>query len=325
MGSAAVDDAVARLRSGGMVLVAGWSDGVGAVVVASGHERDWFEANTLGYVAVETAGQHAGRLVARPSPESAAAELLRMSGRSGGGLGILPPVQTTVSSDAVLPRFADDEKLVLIEVDDLVHYLWCNVQLVEANGSAPVPTRFGTFDGQVFTSLVDGLEHIAFVTGDVAGDSVVTRVHSECLTGDVFGSLRCDCGAQLEMALEHIAELGRGVVIYVRGHEGRGIGLAEKFGAYRLQDDGLDTVEANLKLGHPVDARHYGVAAQIISLLGIDSVVLLTNNPEKVAGLVDLGVEVAGRSALWTKPTAQNLHYLETKRSRLGHVPPEVP
>ncbi len=325
MGFAAVDDAVAVLRAGGMVLVAGLGDGAGAAVVAPGHDRVWFAANTLGYQAVGTVGHHAGGFVARPSPESSAAELLRMSGREAGGVGILPPIRTTVSSDAVLPRFADDEGLVLIDVNDLVHHLWCNSRLVRADGTASVPTRSGMFDGRVFTSLVDGLEHIALVMGDVTGDSVVTRVHSECLTGDVFGSLRCDCGAQLEMALDRIAELGRGVVIYVRGHEGRGIGLAGKLGAYRLQDGGLDTVEANLEMGHVVDARHYGVAAQIISLLGIASVVLLTNNPEKVAGLADLGVEVAGRSALWTEPTDQNIRYLETKRSRLGHVPPEVP
>lgn len=206
---------------------------------------------------------------------------------------------------------------------DLEHLLRPSVTLVSEGGSAPVPTRVGTFEGHVFTSLVDGLEHLVLVLGDVVGDDVVTRVHSECLTGDVFGSRRCDCGAQLEMSLERIAEAGRGLVVYLRGHEGRGIGLADKLRAYRLQDEGLDTIEANLKLGHTVDERHYGVAAQILSHLGVESVVLLTNNPAKVGGLSDLGVRVAGRLPLWSEPTAENERYLSTKRSRLGHLAPD--
>ena len=324
MGTAAIDDAVARLRGGGRVLVAGWEDGVGGTVVAAGHAREWCEAHTLGFRMVELAERGPSGFLSEPSPESAAVELLQLAGRSEGGYGILPPVRTKVSGDAVLPRFADDEGLVLIDHEDLAHHLWRNARLVVANGSAPVPTRSGTFVGHVFTSLVDGLEHIALVFGEVAGDGVVTRVHSECLTGDVFGSRRCDCGAQLEMSLDHIAGEGRGVVIYLRGHEGRGIGLAEKFSAYRLQDRGLDTIEANLELGHEVDSRHYGVAAQVISLLGITSVVLLTNNPEKIVGLTDLGVTVAGRLPLWSEPPAENERYLETKLSRLGHLAPGV-
>ena len=208
---------------------------------------------------------------------------------------------------------------------DIEHLLRPSVTLVSEGGSAPVPTRVGTFEGHVFTSLVDGFEHLALVLGDVAGDEVVTRVHSECLTGDVFGSRRCDCGAQLEMSLERIADEGRGVVIYLRGHEGRGIGLAEKLRAYRLQDEGLDTIEANLKLGHAADERHYGVAAQVLSHLGVLSVVLMTNNPAKVEGLSELGVRVAGRLPLWSEPTAENERYLLTKRSRLGHLAPDAP
>ncbi|MDP7117213.1 MAG: GTP cyclohydrolase II [Acidimicrobiales bacterium] len=187
-----------------------------------------------------------------------------------------------------------------------------------------MPTSVGTFEGHVFTSLVDGLEHLALVLGDVAGEDVVARVHSECLTGDVFGSRRCDCGAQLEMSLERIAEEGRGVVVYLRGHEGRGIGLAEKLRAYRLQDEGLDTIEANLELGHAADERNYAVAAQVLSNLGVESVVLLTNNPAKVGGLTELGVRVVGRLSLWSEPTVENERYLSTKRSRLGHLDPEV-
>ncbi|MDP7549575.1 MAG: GTP cyclohydrolase II [Acidimicrobiales bacterium] len=208
---------------------------------------------------------------------------------------------------------------------DIEHLLRPSVTLVSEGGSALVPTRVGTFEGHVFTSLVDGLEHLALVLGDVAGDDVVTRVHSECLTGDVFGSRRCDCGAQLEMSLERIADEGRGVVVYLRGHEGRGIGLAEKLRAYRLQDEGLDTIEANLELGYAADERHYGVAAQVLSHLGVASVVLLTNNPAKVGGLVELGVRVVGRLPLWSEPTAENERYLSTKRSRLGHLAPDAP
>jgi len=207
---------------------------------------------------------------------------------------------------------------------DTEHQLRPGTKFVFEGGSVPVPTSVGTFEGHVFTSLVDGLEHLALVLGDVAGEDVVTRVHSECLTGDVFGSRRCDCGAQLEMSLERIAEEGRGVVVYLRGHEGRGIGLAEKLRAYRLQDEGLDTIEANLELGHAADERNYGVAAQVLSHLGVESVVLLTNNPAKVGGLTELGVRVVGRLPLWSEPTVENERYLSTKRSRLGHLDPEV-
>ncbi len=207
---------------------------------------------------------------------------------------------------------------------DTEHQLWPGTKFVFEGGSAPVPTSVGTFEGHVFTSLVDGLEHLALVLGDVAGEDVVARVHSECLTGDVFGSRRCDCGAQLEMSLERIAEEGRGVVVYLRGHEGRGIGLAEKLRAYRLQDEGLDTIEANLELGHAADERNYAVAAQVLSNLGVESVVLLTNNPAKVGGLTELGVRVVGRLSLWSEPTVENERYLSTKRSRLGHLDPEV-
>ncbi len=207
---------------------------------------------------------------------------------------------------------------------DTEHQLRPGTKFVFEGGSAPVPTSVGTFEGHVFTSLVDGLEHLALVLGDVAGEDVVARVHSECLTGDVFGSRRCDCGAQLEMSLERIAEEGRGVVVYLRGHEGRGIGLAEKLRAYRLQDEGFDTIEANLELGHAADERNYGVAAQVLSNLGVESVVLLTNNPAKVGGLTELGVRVVGRLSLWSEPTVENERYLSTKRSRLGHLDPEV-
>ena len=320
MGTAAIDDAVARLRGGGRVLVAGWEDGVGGTVVAAGHAREWFEAHTLGFRMVELAERGPSGFLSEPSPESAAVELLQLAGRSEGGYGILPPVRTKVSGDAVLPRFADDEGLVLIDHEDLAHHLWCNARLVVANGSAPVPTRSGTFEGHVFTSLVDGLEHIALVFGEVAGDGVVTRVHSECLTGDVFGSRRCDCGAQLEMSLDHIAGEGRGVVIYLRGHEGRGIGLAEKFSAYRLQDRGLDTVEANHRLGFEDDERDFRLGAQILEKMRIGSVRLLTNNPAKIDMMQRCGIGVTERVPLRVGENPFNADYLAIKAAKSGHL-----
>ena len=322
MGTVGIDDALVGLRVGQCVLVAGWTD-ISGVVVTADAKLDWFGRHTLGYEPAVAVEQEPGQFLAQPSPELAAVELLRLAGVEAGGFGLLPQVRTVVSGDAVLPRFADDEGLLLIDRADLEHHLWRNTALVYEGGSAPVPTRFSTFEGRVFTSLVDGLEHLALVLGDVAGEDVVARIHSECLTGDVFGSRRCDCGAQLEMALEHIADEGRGVVVYLRGHEGRGIGLAEKFRAYELQDVGFDTVEANLELGHRADERHYGVAAQILSMLGTKSVALLTNNPAKVDGLTELGVHVERCLPLWTEPTEENVHYLSTKKARLGHLTPD--
>lgn len=169
--------------------------------------------------------------------------------------------------------------------------------------------------------MVDGREHIALVRGDVGdGQDIMVRVHSECLTGDVFGSVRCDCGSQLNAALRMIADEGRGVVLYIRGHEGRGIGLLHKLAAYRLQDDGLDTVEANKHLGLPVDSRDYGVGAQILYDLGVRTMRLLTNNPTKRAGIEGYGLQIVERIPLLGDTTAENERYLTTKRDRMGHV-----
>jgi 3,4-dihydroxy 2-butanone 4-phosphate synthase/GTP cyclohydrolase II len=188
-----------------------------------------------------------------------------------------------------------------------------------------LPTRYADFDAYGYTVTVDDSEHIALVYGDIAGDEpVLTRVHSECLTGDVFGSHRCDCGPQLDEALERIVEEGRGVVIYLRGHEGRGIGLVAKLQAYQLQDGGRDTVDANLDLGLPADARHYGTATQILRDLGIASVRLMTNNPDKVTNLEDYGVQVAERVPLTPRPNDHNIAYLLTKRDRMGHSLPDL-
>ncbi|MEE9297952.1 MAG: GTP cyclohydrolase II [Acidimicrobiia bacterium] len=187
--------------------------------------------------------------------------------------------------------------------------------------AARIPTEFGDFTAIGFESTSDGSHHIALVKGDVASVAeVLVRVHSECLTGDVFGSQRCDCGPQLRAAMAAVAEEGLGVVLYSRGHEGRGIGLMHKLEAYALQDAGRDTVEANEDLGLPVDARDYGAAAMILGELGVESVRLLTNNPVKQAGLEDHGVRVTERVPLETAPTTENRGYLATKASKLGHL-----
>lgn len=185
--------------------------------------------------------------------------------------------------------------------------------------TAPVPTRWGTFHCHAFRAA-DGVEHLAFGQGDLTNDEpVLVRVHSECLTGDVFGSRRCDCGPQLDAAMARIADAGRGVLVYLRGHEGRGIGIAAKIGAYSLQDRGLDTVDANLELGLPVDTRDYTVAATILHQLGVQQVRLVTNNPAKVDGLQAAGIDVVERVAVPAHVTPENERYLRTKRDRMGH------
>ena len=188
-----------------------------------------------------------------------------------------------------------------------------------------LPTRHGDFTAYGYRITVDGSEHIALVHGDLSGpEPVLTRVHSECLTGDVFGSRRCDCGPQLDEALQRVAAEGRGIVIYLRGHEGRGIGLIAKLQAYELQDGGRDTLDANLDLGLPADARHYGAARQILRDLGVASVRLLTNNPDKVTSLEEYGVPVSERVGLTPRPNDHNLAYLLTKRDRMGHDLPDL-
>src|SRR5690606_28758617 len=195
---------------------------------------------------------------------------------------------------------------------------------VERVAETHLPMRAGDFTAFGYRITVDGSEHIALVYGDpdalTTGEPVLTRVHSECLTGDAFGSRRCDCGPQLEESFERIVEEGRGVVVYLRGHEGRGIGLVAKLQAYQLQDGGRDTVDANLDLGLPADARHYGTATQVLRDLGVRSVRLMTNNPSKVTDLEAFGIEVAERVPLTPRPNDHNLGYLLTKRDRMGHT-----
>ncbi|MFZ4585579.1 MAG: bifunctional 3,4-dihydroxy-2-butanone-4-phosphate synthase/GTP cyclohydrolase II [Acidimicrobiia bacterium] len=220
-----------------------------------------------------------------------------------------------------LVAFAEDHGLMMITIADLIRYRRQREKLIRRVSEARIPTRHGDFNAVVFESLLDGVEHIAFVRGDVAGqEDVLVRVHSECLTGDVFGSLRCDCGVQLDRALEMIAEEGRGVVVYLRGHEGRGIGLGHKLRAYTLQDEGRDTVEANTDLGFPADSREYGIGSQMLVDLGITTMRVLTNNPAKYGGLEGYGLRIVERVPLVVQPNPENVRYLATKRDKLGHL-----
>jgi 3,4-dihydroxy 2-butanone 4-phosphate synthase/GTP cyclohydrolase II len=222
--------------------------------------------------------------------------------------------------------FAAEHDLALISIADLIAHRRHTESQITRIAEARVPTPHGEFRAVGYTSLIDGSEHIALVRGEVGdGTDLLVRVHSECLTGDVFDSLRCDCGPQLDAALAAVAAEGRGVVLYVRGHEGRGIGLMHKLQAYELQDLGADTVDANLHLGLPADARDYGTGAQILADLGVHSMRLLTNNPAKQAGLEGYGLSVVARIPLPVRVTADNLRYLTTKRDRMGHDLPGLP
>jgi 3,4-dihydroxy 2-butanone 4-phosphate synthase/GTP cyclohydrolase II len=224
-----------------------------------------------------------------------------------------------------LREFADEHGLAMISIEQLVTYRRRHDLLVERAAETRLPTAYGDFTAYGFRIPVDDSEHMALVHGDVSGDApVLVRVHSECLTGDAFGSRRCDCGPQLQESLQRIVTEGRGIVVYLRGHEGRGIGLLAKLQAYQLQDGGRDTVDANLDLGLPADARHYGAASQILRDLGVASVRLLTNNPDKVAALEEYGIPVAERVPLTPRPNDHNIAYLLTKRDRMGHVLPDL-
>jgi 3,4-dihydroxy 2-butanone 4-phosphate synthase/GTP cyclohydrolase II len=264
-----------------------------------------------------------GGVLKRAGHTEATVDLARMAGCYPAGV-LCEIVTEDKQSMARLPeleRFAAAHGLPIISIADLVRYRRRSEKLVERISQARIPTRFGDFTGYAYHSLLDGEHHLALVRGEVDGASnVLVRVHSECLTGDVFGSLRCDCGVQLESALERIATEGRGVVIYLRGHEGRGIGLAHKLAAYSLQEQGRDTVDANVELGLPVDSREYGIGAQMLVDLGVTTMRLMTNNPSKYGGLAGYGLEIVERVPLQTASNPENLEYLRTKRERMGHL-----
>jgi 3,4-dihydroxy 2-butanone 4-phosphate synthase/GTP cyclohydrolase II len=219
-----------------------------------------------------------------------------------------------------LRKFCAEHNLLLSSIAQLIEYRRHNERLVERMGEAAVPTEFGTFNCVAYKSTIDNIEHLAFVKGTITGkEPILVRVHSECLTGDVFGSRRCDCGPQLATAMQMIDEAGAGVIVYLRGHEGRGIGIGHKIRAYSLQDEGFDTVDANTELGLPVDSREYGIGAQILADLGVRELKLMTNNPAKYGGLGGYGLTVVERVSLNTIPTPENEVYLRTKRERMGH------
>jgi 3,4-dihydroxy 2-butanone 4-phosphate synthase / GTP cyclohydrolase II len=263
-----------------------------------------------------------GGVLKRAGHTEAAVDLARLAGLyPAGALCELVNDDGTMARLPELERFAGAHGLVLISIADLIAYRRHREKLVRRVAEASLPTEFGQFRAVGYESLVDGAHHVALVRGDLASarDALV-RVHSECLTGDVFGSRRCDCGYQLHDALRQVAAAGCGVVLYLRGHEGRGIGLLHKLAAYALQESGRDTVEANEDLGLPVDARDYGIGAQILVDLGVTSMRLLTNNPAKRAGLEGYGLSITERVPLQTRPTAENRRYLATKAAKMGHL-----
>src|SRR6478672_7734737 len=235
-----------------------------------------------------------GGVLKRAGHTEAAVDLARLAGMHPAG--VLAEVVNDDGTMARMPRleaFAAEHGLQLISIADLIRYRRHREKLVRRVSEARIPTRHGDFTGYVFESLLDGTEHMAFVKGEVAGkENVLVRVHSECLTGDVFGSMRCDCGLQLDAAMELIAREGTGVVVYLRGHEGRGIGLGHKIRAYTLQDQGRDTVEANVELGFPADSREYGIGSQMLVDLGLSTMRIMTNNPAKYGGLDGYGLEI---------------------------------
>jgi 3,4-dihydroxy 2-butanone 4-phosphate synthase/GTP cyclohydrolase II len=262
-----------------------------------------------------------GGVLERAGQTEAAVDLARLAGLNPAGV-----VCEVMKDDGTMARvpdlipYARRHGLKIVTVADLIEHRRRHEKLVERTVSVRMPTAYGDFSAVAFREALTGKPHIALVRGDVAGvENVLVRVHSECLTGDVFHSLRCDCGEQLEIALAQIAAEDRGVLLYM-SQEGRGIGLLNKLRAYELQESGLDTVEANLELGFPDDAREYGIGSQILADLGLTTIRLLTNNPRKVTGIEGFGLKVTEQVAIEAPPNAENLGYLETKRDKLGHV-----
>ncbi|RTZ69909.1 MAG: bifunctional 3,4-dihydroxy-2-butanone-4-phosphate synthase/GTP cyclohydrolase II [Aquificaceae bacterium] len=263
-----------------------------------------------------------GGVLERAGHTEASVDLARLAGLYPAG--VICEIMKDDGTMARLPdliEFAKKHNLKIITIEDLIKYRLQRETIVEKVSSAHLPTPWGVFKIHVYRNKLDGMEHAALTMGEwKEDDPVLVRVHSECLTGDVFKSLKCDCRNQLEKALETIAKEGKGVLVYMRGHEGRGIGLGNKIKAYALQEKGYDTVEANCKLGLPVDLRDYGVGAQILRDLGVRKLRLMTNNPRKIVALKGYGLEVIERVPLQTPPTEFNLGYLLTKRKKLGHL-----
>jgi len=266
-----------------------------------------------------------GGVLRRAGHTEAAVDLASLAGLYPAG--VLCEVMDEDGHMARLPQLgkvAATHDLKLVTIQDLIEYRRRTEKLVTHLATADLPTRFGAFDLHLYKNDVDGQMHVALVKGDVKGeDPVLVRVHSECLTGDVFGSLRCDCGPQLERAMTHIEHAGKGVLLYMK-QEGRGIGLEGKIKAYALQERGRDTVEANVELGFPADLRDYGIGAQILVSLGVKKMRLMTNNPRKIVGLAAYGLEVVERVPIEVAPNESNVRYLSTKKDKLGHMLGEI-
>jgi 3,4-dihydroxy 2-butanone 4-phosphate synthase / GTP cyclohydrolase II len=263
-----------------------------------------------------------GGVLKRAGHTEAAVDLCKLAGLYPAGvLAEIVNEDGSAAKGEQLTEFAKKWGLTLISIADIIRYRRRREKLVECISTARLPTRFGEFTAKVYRSKIDDMEHLAIVKGSVKGEKgILVRVHSECLTGDVFGSRRCDCGTQLDLSLEKISHEGRGVVVYLRGHEGRGIGLGHKLRAYDLQDGGKDTVEANLELGFPADMREYGIGAQILADLGLTSIRLMTNNPAKYRGLEGYDLSIVERVPLISSSTPENRKYLQTKKEKLGHL-----
>ena len=263
-----------------------------------------------------------GGVLKRAGHTEAAVDLAELAGCFPAGVicEVMHPDGTMARMEELI-RVAQEHGLKLISIADLIEFRRHREHLIHQVADATIPTEYGEFKAVAYESNVDQRVHVAMVLGDVGdGQDVLVRVHSECLTGDVFGSLRCDCGEQLQAAFAQIGREGRGVILYVRGHEGRAIGLTHKLRAYRLQEQGKDTVEANVELGFPPDPRDYGIGAQILFDLGVRTMRLLTNNPGKRAGLEGYGLSIVERIPLQSEPTKENIDYLRAKREKLGHL-----
>ncbi len=263
----------------------------------------------------------AGGVLQRAGHTEAAVDLVQLAGCRP--IGMICEIMSDSGEMARLPelrKFARKHRLKICSIEALIEFRRTRERLIERVETIQMPTDYGDFNLHLYRSTLDGQHHLALVKGDVTGKkSVLVRVHSECLTGDVFGSRRCDCGPQLHQAMKQISQEGRGVIVYMR-QEGRGIGLGPKIQAYKLQENGYDTVEANLKLGFPMDLREYGLGAQILVDLGLKTIRLLTNNPKKLIGLEGYGLVISKQVPIRVKPNPHNARYLDTKRAKLGHL-----